>query len=187
MYNIEYQEKVHIMNYKKFLVIDFELTCWDNNDNTNISEIIEIGIVELDSNNMEILRTGQYFVKPNFSEISKYCSQLTGITDKKLKHAFLYDKIAEILKNKWGTKNKTWMAWGIDLKSAIDNDNLYNIENTFSYSYVNLSHIFSIKHKNKKATNLKEALKYYNLEFEGREHSALSDAINTAKLAKLLL
>jgi len=175
------------MNYKNFLVVDFELTCWEEKEHNNTREIIEIGIVELNSDTMEISRTGQYYVKPQHSEVSKYCSQLTGITDKKLKHAFLYEKISDILKNKWGTKNKTWCAWGIDLEAAIENDKLFNLENTFSYSYINLSHIFSIKNKINKATNLTEALNHYDLEFEGQAHSALSDALNTAKLAKILL
>ena len=50
------------------------------------NEIIQIGAVILDSNNKEVDKFSLY-VKPEYTELSSYITNLTGITDDNLENA----------------------------------------------------------------------------------------------------
>jgi len=160
---------------KNVLIIDIELTCW-NEKTDKIPEIIEVGIVEVDIETQEIKRTRQLFVKPEETEISDFCTELTGITTRKvMKQGFSYNKMVDIMISKFGSKNKLVVGWGRD-------DKAFRSENTPISDYMNFSALYSIMNKTKENIGLSEALKREGMSFEGNPHSGLDDAINTAKL-----
>lgn len=156
----------------KALVIDLELTCWNEPTDQN-PEIIQIGVVEVDMINRSISRKKMMYVKPETSEVSKFCTELTGITKKQVyKQGLSYDKAIEVLNSKFGFKNKTVFAWGRDnqaFKEGINN-------------YINFSALYSMIKMTEKKFNLEEALREENIPFEGKAHDALVDAENTAIL-----
>jgi len=162
---------------KKALVLDLELTCWDK-PTDQIPEIIQIGIVEIDLINRTISRKKMMYVKPEKTEVSEFCTSLTGITKKQVyKQGLSYDKAIEILNDKFGFKNKTVFAWGHDDKAFKDGIN----------NYINLSALYSMMKMTDKKYGLKMALKEENIEFEGNAHDALVDAENTAVLLLKIL
>ena len=72
------------MNYQKIVFFDLEMCCWNEGDKST-GEIIEIGLAEVDLVKMEIIKRAQYYVKPENDEISRFCTELTGITPKTIK------------------------------------------------------------------------------------------------------
>lgn len=154
------------------LVIDVEMTCWDEpTDQT--SEIIQIGVVEVDIVRLLLTRKRMMYVKPEHSDVSAYCTQLTGITKRQaFKQGLPYDKAIDILHNKFGFKNKTVFGWGNDNKAFKDGIN----------NYVNLSALYSMMSGTVEKFNLEAVMKYENIEFVGKAHDALIDAENTAVL-----
>ena len=156
----------------KVLIIDLELTCW-NEPTEQIPEIIQIGLIEVDTIKREISRKKEMYVLPEKTEISEFCTELTGITKKQVyKQGLSYDKAIEILETKFGFKNKLVIGWGRDdkaFRSGID-------------QYMNLSHLYSMINLTDEKFNLKKALEREGLSFEGEAHNALVDAENTAKL-----
>jgi inhibitor of KinA sporulation pathway (predicted exonuclease) len=65
------------------LVIDFEATCWRGRPPKGMyNEIIEIGITGVDYRTKEIKFKDTIIVKPKFSEISAFCTELTSIDQK---------------------------------------------------------------------------------------------------------
>lgn len=156
----------------KVLVIDLELTCWAEKCEL-IPEIIQIGLVEVNTKTKEIGRKKDMFVVPEKTEMSQYCMDLTGITKKQVyKQGLTYDKAIEILETKFGFNNKLVIAWGRDdkaFRNGID-------------QYMNLSHLYSMINGTDEKFKLEEALKREGLVFEGKPHNALIDAENTAKL-----
>lgn len=156
----------------KVLIIDLELTCW-NVPCKDIPEIIQIGLVEVDTIKREISRKKEMFVIPEKTEVSQFCTDLTGITKKQVyKQGLTYDKAIEILETKFGFKNKLVIGWGRDdtaFKNGVD-------------QYMNLSHLYSMINLTDQKFKLEDAIKNEGLEFEGVAHNALVDAENTAKL-----
>ena len=156
----------------KVLIIDLELTCW-NYPTEQIPEIIQIGLIEVDTLTRMITRKKEMYVLPEKTEISEFCTELTGITKKQVyKQGIPYDKAIEILEKKFGFKNKLVMGWGRDDKAFRDDVD----------QYMNLSHFYSMINLTDEKFKLEDAIKREGLTFEGKAHNALVDAENTAKL-----
>src|SRR5688572_32749660 len=64
--------------YNRILFVDVELTCWEGEPPAGEqSEVIAFGLVDLKTDDLEIRREKMYFVRPQFSIISPFCSTLT--------------------------------------------------------------------------------------------------------------
>lgn len=171
------------------IVIDLEMTCWENGNTPldQFNEIIEIGLVEVDNLSMEIVREKNFYVKPLFCDVSPYCTELTGITPKRLKGApDLKSTLARIGKE-FGTLNKTWMAWGKDNIIMEENCKRHLVTNPFSDSFINLSNMFTLFMGENKRMNLYKVMDTYNVPYSGNIHSGLDDARNAAKLYCFLM
>lgn len=171
------------MIYNKLVCFDLEMCCWEGVEKRT-GEIIEIGIAEIDFELKTITRTAQYYVKPEKDEISKFCTELTGITSKVIKNQGrpLKEVLASINK-KFGSNNKIFAAWGRDDLILFNECQTKGLEKPF-YEFLNLASIFRIQNKTKnfKISQI-NAMKIKGLDFEGRQHSGLIDATNLAKLA----
>ena len=78
------------------LYIDLELNCPDRVRQGD-PEIIEIGIAELDTTSLSIVRERDYLVLP-YRDISRLCTKITGLTSDDFKGAQAFkDVIAEII------------------------------------------------------------------------------------------
>lgn len=157
-----------------------EMTCWEGlPPPEQESEIISIGLCELDCNNNEINRKNHYYVRPSKSEISDYCTELTGIRNDHVKKApYLKDVCATI--SKQYSSNRTWSAWGRDdivLKNECDER---HIVSPCSQEFLNIGGMCSLLYGTGKSMGLKQVIKNLGFEFEGQQHNALDDAINTA-------
>jgi inhibitor of KinA sporulation pathway (predicted exonuclease) len=63
------------------LVIDVESTCWDGPPpEGQRGEIIEIGVCALDVGSLERQERRSVLVRPENSEVSPFCTELTTIT-----------------------------------------------------------------------------------------------------------
>jgi len=192
--------------FTHFMVIDFEATCWDQKPGPP-SEIIEFPAVILDASSSEIwLTTFHNYVQPIEEPIlSEFCTNLTGITQEQVEIAaplgatlmrfntWLKEHCSDIIFNAAGTgpniKNcavVTWTNW--DLQICLDNEckrkNL-SMPSCFK-SWIDLKHVYK-KFYQRQPQGLNGALQEMGLKFDGREHSGLADAKNTAKLlAKMI-
>lgn len=161
---------------------DIEQTCWDVGEAPEgfIPETIQIGICEYNPITDIIGRKQSFFVKPK-SKISEYCTNLTGITEKKLKSARnlseVCNKVAELY-----SKHKVWVSWGRDdlmLKKDCDAQNAIS---PVSNNHLDFSVFYTTMFGLRKFPSLVRSLEKNNIDFEGNQHDAMHDAINTAKL-----
>ena len=154
-------------------------------------ETIEIGAIMLDENYQEISSFKTY-VKPEYnSKIEKNISRLTGITNNMVVNA---PKFNEALKKfsdwclaadddiriyAWSKNDYKQIAKEIRLKR-------YDIRPEESIVYLNewndFQEEFDTELGFERQISLKLALDMAGIDFLGREHSALDDARNTAKL-----
>jgi inhibitor of KinA sporulation pathway (predicted exonuclease) len=172
--------------WDKVLVVDFEATCWDDDPpDDQHSDIIEAGLCIWDSKSNHISEPVSYYIRPLRSDVSEYCRNLTGITRKQAYNGLDFAHFCNLLVTKWGSRNKTWAAFGDDASMMQDQCLDMKVAYPFGHSYLDVSGLYSLMHHER--LGLAEAMIRLNMEFEGRPHSAGDDAYNTARVLRMLL
>jgi inhibitor of KinA sporulation pathway (predicted exonuclease) len=169
----------------RLLFVDLELTCWENGiaPAGQSSEIIEIGIVEVDAPSLSITRTASFLVKPTRSEVSGFCTALTGITSTMLRsQGRPFAETCRLLERKWGTGGKAWMSWGPDRRAVDAACEIEGVASPFSQSFHDLGTLFSLAAGRKRGIGQTEAMEAFGLTRTGRIHSGEADAIALAEL-----
>ena len=169
------------------LLIDLEATCWKGRPPEGMkSEIIEIGISAVDYKTKEIRLRDTIIVKPEYSEVSDFCTELTTLTQEYLdEHGVSFAEACKILETKFKTRDRIWMSFGNYDKNQFKKDcKSKNVNYPFSQNYFNIKTLISFAYGLPKDLGVKQALDYFGFEFEGIPHRGGDDAFNTAKLVK---
>jgi len=171
------------------LVIDLEACCWMGNPPAGqYKEIIEIGIACVDYFTKEIISSKSILVKPEFSEISKFCTELTTITPEMIESSGVsLEEACEILMTEFQSDKKMWFSWGNYDRIALEKEcALKKIKYPFGKTHFNLKEWYAFKNGLKVSPGVASAIKKMGIEFEGTHHRGIDDAINTAKILKNL-
>lgn len=169
----------------RLLFVDLELTCWQGTPPPGQeSEIIEVGVAEVDTGVPRITRSTRWLVRPVKSEVSDYCADLTGITAEDVRrHGRPLSEVFGSLRKDWGPGRKAWYAWGADrilMDDAVAGAGLAG--HPFSPGFVDLAQLYTTLRGCGQRVALEEALVCEGLEPEGRRHSAEGDAIDAARV-----
>jgi inhibitor of KinA sporulation pathway (predicted exonuclease) len=178
------------MRFDKIVVVDIESTCWETRDEQGNQpmEVIEIGVCMLDAETLEASRKHSYIVRPKFSEVSKFCTELTGYTWDDVKTGMPFGDACNKLANEYGTRNRVWASWGDYDRSHFEREcRAKKARYPFSKSHINASVLFTMMKGNKKKTGVGNALNALGMKFEGTPHKGCDDAWNTAKILRHLL
>lgn len=198
----ELKETCRKQQFKYVLIIDFEATCWERNDNNRgYTEIIEFPCVLYNVEEASIVTYFHQYVMPTeYPKLSRFCNNLTGITQHQVDNGvpikicmMLFKSWLESIKSKYGISFETtapisnrcifatWSDW--DLGNCLKNEcrrKQINLPEIFS-RWIDVRALYRM-HYMRKPKGLLGALFEVGLEFEGREHCGLHDANNTAKL-----
>jgi inhibitor of KinA sporulation pathway (predicted exonuclease) len=163
------------------LYLDLELTCDEGpQDPRRVPDIIQIGIAEVDTHELEFTREANYYVR-TAQPVTSYCTKLTGITPELLKREGRPPlEVLNSLKKKFGPASKVTYAWGDDAAALKSACTLHGVD--YFFNFVNLSTEFGILSGQKESLSLPAALSTLNTVFVGTPHNALDDARNTARL-----
>jgi len=176
------------MKRKEFVIVDLEATCYDNKDTTKPTdfrnEIIEIGAVKLDETGKEIDRFGKFARPLKHPVISKFCNELTTITQEDIDYA---DELGDVLVQFFDWCNgATLVSWGFYDRSQLEKD---LIANDLEYLLENIEGHQSLKHLHGEWNKLRKggiglggAIKFEKLTFDGQPHRGIDDAINIANI-----
>jgi ERI1 exoribonuclease 2 len=183
-------------------VIDFESTCWaERSPSTPAPEIIEFPVVLLCLASGKVLEEFHQYVMPvERPQLSPFCTQLTGITQDMVEEGvplptclMLFSKWMERVCTKYSISMGggderaqpgtccTWSDW--DLNLCLENEcRRKQVRKPDGLdSWVDIRAVYREFYK-RRPQGLNGALKELGLNFEGREHSGIQDARNTAKL-----
>lgn len=177
-------------NKSYVLVIDLEACCWRGNPpEGQHKEIIEIGIACVDYLSKEIISSESIIVKPEFSEISEFCTELTTLTPEYvLKNGISLKRACEILENKYFSNKTMWFSWGNYDRTAFEKECFFKkIKYPFGQTHINLKELFAFKYGLKQSPGVSIALKKIGIPFDGTRHRGVDDAINTAKILRHLI
>lgn len=166
-------------------VVDLEATCWaKGEEHPGIpSEIIEIGITEVDMLAREVGKSRSILITPENSRVSEFCTDLTGHTQERLEADGVdYGTALSILHQEFKFHQRTMVSWGdYDrtkmLREAAEKDVSIKI-----VRHLNLKTMFSVLCHPVREVGMKKALRILNLKLAGRHHSGVDDSFNTARI-----
>jgi len=167
------------------LLIDLEATCWKGHPPEGMkSEIIEIGISAVDYKTKEIRLRDTIIVKPEYSEVSDFCTELTTLTQEYLdEHGVSFAEACKILETKFKTRDRIWMSFGNYDKNQFQKDcTNKNVKNPFGRTHINLKPLFSFAYGLNRDMGVGQALDHLGMDFEGTAHRGIDDAENIARI-----
>src|SRR5712692_4578814 len=95
------------------LVIDIEATCWEGSIPAGQeSEIIEIGICTLEVVSGRRLEKRSILVKPEYSRVSQFCTELTGLTQEQVDRGIPFAEACFLLKKDFASDKRAWASYG---------------------------------------------------------------------------
>lgn len=174
----------------KIVVVDIEATCWTGNAPEGmVSDIIEIGVCLLDVKSGEITENRGIIVKPERSEVSEFCTELTTITPELVsKEGIPYSEACKILRKEYQSQSRAWASFGAyDQKQFQRQCNDLGVGYPFSPSHLNVKTWFALQHQLGHEAGMSGALELLGLPLEGTHHRGVDDARNIAKILRHLL
>ncbi len=173
----------------RILVIDVEATCWEGNPPAGQdSEIIEIGLCVLDVATGQRLENPSIIVQPVHSEISKYCTALTTLTQKDVEAGISLHEACQMLEQRYHSGERLWASFGdYDRKQFEWECRAHGIDYPFGDGHINVKSLFAVAHNLPRELPLDEAMEYLGFPLEGTHHRGGDDAWNIARILGHLL
>jgi inhibitor of KinA sporulation pathway (predicted exonuclease) len=177
----------------KLNVVDIEATCWEGSPPDGhggagqVSEIIEIGLTVVDLAAGMRLSKHKILVRPQKSEVSDFCTELTGLTQDEVDSGVSFAGACQVLVNEHDSAERPWASWG-------DYDRLQfsrqcaegGVAYPFGEAHVNAKAVFGDALNGGRRTGMASALRKAGLPLEGRHHDGADDAWNIAALVLYL-
>lgn len=179
---------------RSIVVVDLEATCWEQSQHIPkgmTNEIIEIGIakVVLADGNVTPVRCPSIVVKPAVSEISKFCTQLTGWTQARIatEGVPLLDACGTLLRDHT-VGYKTFASWGdYDRNQFTRECRQKGLRYPFGPTHMNVKNLFAVLRGITTEVGVGDAMEMLGMKFDGRPHNGGDDAYNIARVLSVLI
>lgn len=174
----------------KIVIVDIEATCWNTGQPKGMeSDIIEVGVCLLDIRTGEISENRGILVKPERSEISLFCTELTTITPQMIEEeGIAFKEACQILQDQYLSQGRPWASFGAyDQKQFQKQCTAMNIAYPFGPSHINVKTLFALKKKLGHEKGMSAALSLLKIPLEGTHHRGVDDANNIAKILNWIL
>lgn len=175
----------------KTLIIDLESTCWSDDKFRpagQFSDIIEIGIALYDLEKLDIIENESIIVFPK-SEISEYCTKLTGHTEESVRRdGISFEDALASLRSRYRSHKISWISWGdYDRRQFERQCKREDKKYPFSITHSNLKHWFAICAGESYECSVEKALAKLAMNFDGTPHKGVDDAKNIARILTEIL
>lgn len=167
---------------EQIIVVDFEATCWLTQPRSTNRDIIEVGACVLNIHSGKISCEASTLVRPTHSRIGLYCQRVTGITPEKAEGGMEFRKACEWLRAMYGT-SMPWAAWGswdraqLEVQCARE-----RVPYPLSPDHIDIKLLVAERLGWMRPKSLGKALSALGMQFQGRKHCAMDDAINEARV-----
>lgn len=177
----------------QYVVLDFEATCWKDNDD---HEIIEWPMLLLDFKYKNIREEFFTFVKPkNNPVLSDFCKELTGITQEQVDGGISFEAaLSQALKWLEETKKKYYYVrttflicgnWDLEKMLPMEMKN-HNIEASKEMEvftkWINIKDLFKKRFPDAQKPSMPDMLAKLELPLVGRHHRGIDDCRNLAQI-----
>lgn len=179
-------------------IIDVEATCWNDGFGTTpknylvgydvkrpdkqIQDIIEIGITQIDTADMKIIKSKSYLINPEHSKVSEFCTSLTTLTQALIsKEGMSFDVALQNLKKDFAIDKHKWISFGLFDKRLFEAQcKLHKIENPLSRDYENFEDILEHNTNIDRDISMQDLFKKFGI--TGQLHRGVDDSIGLAKI-----
>lgn len=165
-------------------VVDVEATCWAGQPPPGqVSEIIEIGLTVVDLELGARLAKHRILVRPRRSEVSAFCTELTGLTPEEVAEGVTFAAACTVLARDHDAGRRPWVSWGdYDRNQFVRQCDQTGAEYPFSRHHTNAKLRFTEAHHLRGRPGMAQALQHAGLPLEGRHHRGDDDSWNIAAL-----
>lgn len=192
---------------RSLLVVDIESTCWEHAhvQRTSVrgaahrgctppqrqSEIIQVGVAKLTlypgwQSKVGIAPLPTLWIRPTESDVSEFCTSLTGITPDRAAQGGAFAEACRVLRHDYGAKDMPWASWGdYDRNMFRTQCDRRRVTYPFSEVHCNLKQL--VYRLTGKRMGMDRALADCGLELVGRHHDGGDDAYNIARIASHIL
>jgi inhibitor of KinA sporulation pathway (predicted exonuclease) len=167
----------------RVLVIDLEATTGADRERDALRDIIQIGACLLRVSDGRIENADSVLVRPTSSEVTPFCTDLTGITPAMAEGGLPFVDACAWLQTKYDAKSKPWASYGnYDRIQFVVQCEREGLPYPLSHDHVNIKLVVALHAGWPKGKGLTRALAVLKMKLEGRHHDAKDDAINAARL-----
>ena len=166
---------------RRMVIVDIEATC--DVDRGSLQETIEIGAARIDLDDPTYLEAFDRLIRPQVSEVTRYCTSLTTITPEMVEQEPVFqDAFPEFVE--WMAGCDRFSSWGmLDWSVMLDDCNRYGVDWPFKH-HINLANQFTRKYGRRLPH--RKAMQVIDLEPVGQHHRGVDDALNIAAIARVL-
>jgi inhibitor of KinA sporulation pathway (predicted exonuclease) len=163
--------------------VDLETTCTNTHAEQFQNEIIEIGLSIVDVKNYRVERNLSIMVKPQRSQVTEFCTQLTGIKPEDVADGLTLPEAAEVLLKEYDTLSYVWSSWG-DFDRYMMNRECthYKCRIPFNRQHLNLKALYGLNNFTGNLMGLGSAVKHSGMKFLGQQHRGVDDARTAAQI-----
>lgn len=186
--------RASLQSLSHLLVLDFESTCWQDQKNSPPNEIIEFPVVLISLSTGGVAAEFQQYVMPvEQPRLSAFCTQLTGISQETvdsgvplatclvLYNQWLADVTSRLSLAPDTVTCCTWSDWDLNLCLERECRRKQVRKPSSLNSWVDIRAVYRDFYR-RRPQGLANAMREVGLAFQGREHSGIEDARNTARL-----
>lgn len=174
----------------QILVLDVESTCWEGKPpEGQENEIIEIGLCLLDVAAGGRAGRESFFVRPERSTVSPFCTGLTTLTQAQVAQGIPFAEACVLLTKRFRTKERVWASYGdYDRRQFERQCQARGIPYPFGPTHINVKALLAVTLGLKAEVGMSVGLGHLGLPLEGTQHRGGDDAWNIAAiLGKLLI
>jgi inhibitor of KinA sporulation pathway (predicted exonuclease) len=172
--------------HRHYCFLDLEATCAKDSGIARAErETIEIGAVVIDGRTQVRVSEFQEYIRPvQHTRLTDFCTELTGITQAQVDAAAFFPHVFQRFVAWAATFEDMFIfSWGnFDRKQLVLDCRRHTIPYALPDGFLDFKNLFFKKQKLLTRMGLEATLGQVGFKFEGKPHSALSDAKNTARL-----
>lgn len=172
-----------IVKSDKLVVIDLETTCSNQRAEQHNNEIIEIGMSIINMKSLIVEKNVSLMVKPQRSQVTDFCTKLTGIRPEDVVDGFTLNEACEILIKDFQTQDYVFSSWGDFDRLMVNREcKFYKAQYPFNRQHLNLKADFALFYGLDELYGLDRAVKHTGEQFIGVHHRGVDDARTAAQL-----
>jgi inhibitor of KinA sporulation pathway (predicted exonuclease) len=171
------------------LVVDVESTCWEGAPpEGEENEIIEVGLCLLDVTSLERVERRSLLVRPERSQVSAFCTQLTTLTADDVAGGVVFAEACALLRGELKGRERVWASYGdYDRRQFERQCQARGVAYPFGATHLNVKSLFALAHALPHEIGMDAALRHIDLPLEGTHHRGGDDAWNIAAILATLL
>lgn len=171
------------------LVVDLEATCWEGSPPPGArNETIEVGLCVLDLGSLERVEQRSFLVRPQVSQVSAFCTQLTTLRPEDVAEAPPLSEVCQILRREYQGPRRLWASYGDYDRRQLERDcREQGAPYPFGPSHLNVKTLFALARGLRREVGMAQALEVLGLPLEGTHHRGVDDAFNIAGILAWIL